>query len=174
MKKQKLIIIGLVSALSIGGISLMVLAHGSGDYGRYCDHKAYKGGWHHQGQGYWGHKGTRKGSAFDSLFHLEKQLGDLALNKAQREPIYAVLDEARPILRKLRQEMADNRYALMQLNLATENYPLQLNELATQQAELKKNFIVKTGEVKSKVFALLDEQQQGQFVKMQEYRRSIW
>lgn len=163
MKKQTFIIVGLVSVLTIGGISSLVLAGGPG---RYCDHKAYKS-WHHQNhrEGHWGHKNYWKGSAPNSLSRLERQLDDLTLSKAQRDPVYAVLDEARPVLRKLRQEMTDNRRALKQLELAAENYLPQLNELATKQAELKKNFIIKTGEVKSKVFALLDEQQQAQFLK---------
>jgi len=162
MKKQTFIIVGLVSILSVVGISSLVLAN---DFGRHCEHRGYKA-WHQDHrEGHWDRKDHRKGWASNSLFRLERQLEKLALSKAQRDPVYAVLDESRPVLRKLRQEMADNRRALKQLKLAAEDYLPQLNELAAKQAELKKNFIVKTGEVKSKVFALLDEQQQEQFLK---------
>ncbi|OQY54127.1 MAG: hypothetical protein DRR08_10705 [Candidatus Parabeggiatoa sp. nov. 2] len=113
-------------------------------------------------------------------------MSSLALSKEQRNQVYAVLDEARPVLRNLHLEMGDNRRALMQLSLAAEKYSQQLNELATKQAELKKNLIVKIGDVKSQAFALLDEQQQASFLNRQEdfrqgpfwnrpeHRRSCW
>jgi hypothetical protein len=106
------------------------------------------------------------------LFHLEKQISRLELSKAQREPIYAVLDDNRPVLRNLGSEIADTHQALRQLGLNTENYQQRLSELAT--AELNQKLILKIGEVKSKVFALLNEQQQADFLKSQEKRRPVW
>ncbi len=178
MKKRKLIIIGLASTLTIGGISLLAHARDQGRSGSYCDHKEGKG-WHHPDS--WGGNGPRHNKPHHGpwgeagsgiLFHLEKQISRLELSKAQREPIYAVLDDNRPVLRNLGSEIADTHQALRQLGLNTENYQQRLSELAT--AELNQKLILKIGEVKSKVFALLNEQQQADFLKSQEKRRPVW
>jgi len=186
LKHRKLIVIGLVSVLVIGAVFLLARAHHHSKYGCY-GHKPHHG-WHHQGPrtGYWGPQGGWGRHAPRVLFRLERHMSSLALSKEQRNQVYAVLDEARPVLRNLHLEMGDNRRALMQLSLAAEKYSQQLNELATKQAELKKNLIVKIGDVKSQAFALLDEQQQASFLNRQEdfrqgpfwnrpeHRRSCW
>jgi len=109
------------------------------------------------------------------LFQLDKCLTSaFSLSQEQRSQVFAILDEARPVLRNLKFELKDQRRALRQLNPAAKNYQSQLNQLATKQAELKKSLIVKMGETKSKVFALLDEQQKVLFLNWQENRRKVW
>jgi Spy/CpxP family protein refolding chaperone len=175
MKKRKILIIGLASVLTIGGLSVLVHARDHGKYGAFCHDKGRMSA-HHPGHwgkgGSWHHARGTHGQAI--LYHLERQVNDLGLNKAQREQVYAVLDENRPVLRNLSSDLAENHRALKTLSLNTENYPQRLSELASKQAELNQKKIVKIGEIRSKVFALLNEEQKANLLKWQEKPRKMW
>ena len=181
MTKQKIIIIGVVSALIIGGIVLLAHARGHCKYHHDYGHKPHTS-WHHQTPWHrygppthWQYQTHRDNHhALGTMFHLEKQLSALKLTQEQRQQVYAVLDEAYPVLRRASLEIANNHRALMQLSLNASNYQQQLNELAAKQAELTQNLIVKMGDVNSQIFALLDEQQKTDFLNGQANNCLVW
>ena len=93
---------------------------------------------------------------------LERMFQHLDLSSEQREQVFAVLDEARPGMRRLRFALADQRRALQQLDPTQADYPVKLHELATEVSKLSGQMVMTFGETYAKVAALLTPEQREQ------------
>jgi protein CpxP len=132
---------------------------------------SFAGRGQHGVDGMWRH--ARGGGGFGLGFEhkVERLVHKLDLSQAQREQVFAVLDETRPARREIRWAFADQRRAFMQLQPTDADYQDRLTEIAGDMGKLTNRMVVLLGETRAKVAALLTEEQRQQ---LQNLRQERW
>ena len=103
---------------------------------------------------------------------LEKMFEQLDLSSEQREQVFAVLDAARPSMRRLRFAFADQRQAFLQLDPTQADYPEKLQSLANEVGKLSGQMVTTFGETYAKVAVLLTPEQREQLQQaLQKHQR---
>lgn len=93
---------------------------------------------------------------------LENMFHHLDLSTEQREQVFAVLDKARPDIRRLRFAFADHRRTLHQLDPTQADYREKLQGIANEVSQLSGQMVITFGEIYAKVAALLTPAQREQ------------
>jgi Spy/CpxP family protein refolding chaperone len=151
--QKKTIAVVAVTVLIIGAVAVAAFARGGRHgFGWYLGH----------GAGGFGHR---------SEMMLERVAHRLDLSKAQREHVFAVLDDTRPAMREIRFAFTDHRRTFSQLNPADADYQARIKEIADEAGKLASQTVVLLGEMRAKVTTLLTEEQRKQLQQMlQEHR----
>ena len=93
---------------------------------------------------------------------LEKMFYHLDLSTEQREQVFAVLDESRPGMRRIRFAFADHRRTFHQLDPTQADYQEKLQGIANEVSKLSGQMVMTFGETYAKVAALLTPEQREQ------------
>ena len=160
MKKKLIVAIAVFATLGSGLFAARLMA---GD-GAYCE----RGG-RLSHSGWSGHHGGHHGGAF-SQRRIERMADYLQLSDAQRERVFAILDEARPQLRQSMRDMRELRGELMRLDANAADYRERSEALATRAGEALQAMMLDGAEIKSRLLAQLSEEQRAQAVEMMDKR----
>ena len=103
--------------------------------------------------------------------HLQQLMNKLDLTEAQRDQVFAIMHQKRPVLRETMKALRAGRRALKDLAM-TENYePEQVRERAQAQAELQIELMVMTSKTFNEVYGLLTPQQREELAQWKQARR---
>lgn len=152
--RKTTIAVAVVVGLIVATLAIPTFARG----GRGASH-----GWHAGGFG------ARHEMRLEKMFH------HLDLKAEQREQVFAVLDEARPGMRRIRFAFDDHRQAFHQLDPTQADYQEKLQSLANDISKLSNQLVMTLGETYAKVAALLTPEQREQLQQaFQKHHRRSW
>jgi Spy/CpxP family protein refolding chaperone len=139
----------MITGLALGGMALALADDGFRGHGE-----------HHGAQckdGHWG-KGMEGG--------MEHMMEGLDLTPDQRSQVRAIVDQARPSMRELRDKMRDNRKQLRQLTQAATVDEKAVRSLADAQGKLKADMIMQRSKMQVALNKVLTPAQRKQWQDM--------
>lgn len=116
------------------------------------------------------HFAMHRGFTDNSGRMLERMSACLDLSEDQRQSVSAIFEEVGPRRQALRDAMQENRRALRELAMNADADPAAVRELADNAGATLSEQIVLRNEVKTRIYALLDEQQREQWRSRQASR----
>jgi Spy/CpxP family protein refolding chaperone len=144
MRKKTIAVVTLLALITVG-LAIAAFARGG-----------------HHGPGGFGH---------GHEMMLEHMVDRLDLSQAQRDQVFAVLDNVRPAMRELRFTFMNQRRAFMDLRPTDDDYQTRLTALSTEVGKLASQAVVLIGETRAKIAAFLTEEQREQARQMLEEHR---
>jgi len=158
--KKKMIAATAIFAILGSGLFAAKLVAGDGNY---CD----RGG-HMSHAGWGGHRGGQRGGEFGEFAErrVERMADYLELSEAQRDRVFAILDEARPQMRESMRDLRQLRGELIGLDTSVPNYRERSEALAARAGEALQAMMLGGADLKARVLAELTEEQRAQALEM--------
>jgi Spy/CpxP family protein refolding chaperone len=119
------------------------------------------------GHGWHGHRGG--GQAGFGLGFLKGRMAErLDLSQEQRDQIEAILDQGRPTIENLRQQLREGRETFRSSHQPGDFNEAEVRAHAQAQAQIRTEIMVETMRLKSQAFAVLTPEQQDQLVQLRD------